>query len=68
MIKAEKLSFSFTDKYLYKDVDFSIEAGQHCAIIGSNGTGKSTLVKLLHPENMFRHTIESSFKKPYSIV
>ena len=47
MIKAEKLSFSFTDKYLYKDVDFSIEAGQHCAIIGSNGTGKSTLVDII---------------------
>jgi len=47
MIQAEKLSFGFTDKYLYKDVSFTIEAGQHCALIGSNGTGKSTLVDII---------------------
>lgn len=47
MIQAEKLSFGFTDKYLYKDVSFTLETGCHCAVIGSNGTGKSTLADIL---------------------
>lgn len=51
MIQVEKLSFGFTAKDLYKDISFTLEAGQHCALIGSNGTGKSTLAEILiHPE------------------
>ena len=52
MIQVEQLSFGFTAKDLYKDISFTLEAGQHCAIIGSNGTGKSTLVEILiHPQD-----------------
>ena len=52
MIQVEQLSFGFTAKDLYKDISFTLEAGQHCALIGSNGTGKSTLAEILiHPEN-----------------
>ena len=47
MIKVEKLSHGFPAKDLYKDVSFTIEMGQHCALIGSNGTGKSTLVDMI---------------------
>lgn len=51
MIQVEKLSFGFPAKDLYNQVSFTLEAGQHCALIGSNGTGKSTLVDMLiHPE------------------
>lgn len=51
MIQVEQLSFGFTAKDLYKDISFTLEAGQHCALIGSNGTGKSTLAEILiHPE------------------
>ena len=51
MIQVEELSFGFTAKDLYKDISFTLEAGQHCALIGSNGTGKSTLAEILiHPE------------------
>lgn len=51
MIQVEQLSFGFTEKDLYKDISFTLEAGQHCALIGSNGTGKSTLAEILiHPE------------------
>ncbi len=51
MIQVENLSFGFPTKDLYKDVSFTIEAGQHCAFIGSNGTGKTTLVDMiLDPE------------------
>jgi len=47
MIQVEKLSYGFPAKELYKDISFTIEAGQHCALIGSNGTGKSTLVDMV---------------------
>ena len=44
MIQVEKLSYGFPEKELYRNISFSIEQGQHCALIGSNGCGKSTLV------------------------
>ena len=46
MIKVEKLTYGFPAKDLYKDVSFTLEMGQHCALIGSNGTGKSTLADM----------------------
>ncbi len=52
MIRVEKLSYEFPNKELYKDVSFTLEDGQHCAFIGSNGTGKTTLVDMImHPDN-----------------
>ena len=51
MIRVENLSYGFPAKDLYSDISFAIETGQHCALIGSNGTGKSTLVDMLiHPD------------------
>ena len=47
MIKIHKLSYGFPAKDLYNDISFTIERGQHCALIGSNGTGKSTLVDMI---------------------
>lgn len=47
MIKVEKLSYSFPTKDLYKKVSFSIEDNRHAVLIGSNGTGKTTLVQIL---------------------
>ena len=52
MIKAEKLSYSFPQKDLYNKISFTLEDDVHCAFIGTNGTGKSTLVDMiLHPDN-----------------
>ena len=51
MIKAEKLSYSFPQKDLYNKVTFTLEDDVHCAFIGTNGTGKSTLADMiLHPD------------------
>ena len=47
MIKVENLSYSFPTKELYKKVSFTLEDGAHCAFIGSNGTGKTTLVDMI---------------------
>ncbi len=52
MIAAENLSFGFPEKDLYKNISFTLAAGRHCALIGSNGTGKTTLVDLIRrPED-----------------
>lgn len=47
MIKVENLSYAFPEKDLYKNISFTLENGQHLAFIGSNGTGKSTLVNMI---------------------
>lgn len=47
MIRVEKLSYGFPAKDLYKDISFEIEMGQHAALIGSNGCGKSTLIDMI---------------------
>ncbi|WP_313152780.1 ATP-binding cassette domain-containing protein, partial [Lacrimispora sp.] len=47
MIKVQNLSYSYPQKDLYKKISFTIEDDVHCALIGTNGTGKSTLLDLL---------------------
>lgn len=47
MIKVTDLSFGFPQKELYNCICFSIDRGDHAVLIGSNGTGKSTLIDML---------------------
>ena len=48
-VEVENLSFGYEgmDKPLIKNLSFAIEAGEKVAIIGENGVGKTTLLKLL---------------------
>lgn len=45
----DNVSFCYpgTDKYIFKNLDFTIHKGEKLAIVGINGAGKSTLVKLM---------------------
>ena len=47
MIHAEKLTYGFADKDLYRDISFTLPDNRHCVLIGSNGSGKTTLVDLI---------------------
>lgn len=42
------LSKAFPNQQLFSNVDFSIKRGERVAIIGANGTGKTTLLKILN--------------------
>ncbi len=45
--KTEKLSKSYGDNQVLKDVDFIIERGEKVAFVGKNGEGKTTLMKII---------------------
>ena len=47
LLTIKNFSKSITDKVLFKDADFSINDGEKIGVIGVNGTGKSTLLKML---------------------
>lgn len=47
MLRVMNLSFGFPGKDLFSGVDFELVQDAHVALIGSSGTGKSTLAKLL---------------------
>lgn len=47
MIKFTDVSFGFPQKELYEKICFEIEEKEHVVLIGSNGTGKSTLVDMM---------------------
>ncbi len=44
----EDLSKSYGQNLLFEHVSFDIKRGEHVAIIGDNGTGKTTLLKILN--------------------
>ncbi len=54
MIDINNLSIQFTGENLFENVSFRISRHDKIALVGSNGTGKTTLLKLLygleHPE------------------
>lgn len=47
MIDITNLSIQFTGKYLFEDTTFRINSADKVALVGANGTGKSTLLKLV---------------------
>ncbi len=47
LLSVEQLSKSYGDKVLFKDLNFGIQKGEKIALVARNGTGKSTLLRIL---------------------
>ena len=47
ILSTEQLGHIFSDRWLFKDLSFGIQKGDRVALVGINGTGKSTLLKIL---------------------
>lgn len=50
ILEINNLHFSYPDKELIRDFSYTFKKGEKCGIVGKNGTGKSTLLKLIMEE------------------
>ena len=48
VIHIEGLSKSFGSRQLFSDIDMDIKRGEHVAVIGDNGAGKTTILKIIN--------------------
>ena len=47
MIDLSNISLQFGGKYLFKDVNYKISSGDKISLVGANGTGKSSILKII---------------------
>jgi ABC transport system ATP-binding/permease protein len=50
IISAESVAKTFNDRWLFKDITLGISQGEKFGLVGNNGVGKSTLLKILTGE------------------
>lgn len=46
VLEFDSVSFAYRDRMIFRDANFCLEMGSFCALVGSNGVGKSTAIKL----------------------
>ncbi len=68
LLSVENLSKSYGEKQLFKDLTFGIAQGEKVALVARNGTGKSTLLRILSSKDnadsgrvVFRRDLRISF-------
>ena len=67
VMELEGIEKSFGDKNLFNGVDIEIERGDKIALIGANGTGKSTFLRIIANAESFKgkrkegHNVQPSF-------
>jgi ATP-binding cassette subfamily F protein 3 len=66
MVSVEQLGVSFNGNFLFQDVSFQIKPGDRVGLIGKNGAGKSTMLKLM-TGNLSSDEGKISFPKGYTI-
>ncbi|MBE5858820.1 MAG: ABC-F family ATP-binding cassette domain-containing protein [Butyrivibrio sp.] len=48
VMHVDRIAKSFGNEHLFKNISFDIKRGEHVAIIGDNGTGKTTMLKIIN--------------------
>ena len=62
MVQVENLTKYFGERLIFSDVNFKINDGEKIGIVGKNGTGKSTLLKIIIGNEEFDEGIISGFQ------
>lgn len=68
VLQVEELAKSYGDNHLFSDISLDIKRGEHVALIGGNGTGKTTILKMVNrmlPKDNGRITFGSKVKVGY---
>lgn len=65
MIALNNIGFEFGGRYLYRDANWHIKPGQRIGLIGMNGTGKSTLLRIINGEYQLS---EGNISKPKDLT
>jgi zinc/manganese transport system ATP-binding protein len=47
VLAVRQVSVSLSGHSILKDIDFTLESGEFCGLIGANGSGKTTLLRAL---------------------
>ncbi len=54
MVQFDRVSLAFSGRFLFEEASFAIQRGERCGLLGRNGSGKSTILRLidqeLHPD------------------
>lgn len=51
LITFEKVSVSYGEKHVLKDIDWEVKTGEFWQLIGNNGTGKTTILSMITGDN-----------------
>ena len=54
LLRFDEVSLEFGDLKILSEAEFSIDAGERVCLIGRNGAGKSTTLKLITGEDSVR--------------
>jgi len=52
LLSLEKVTVSYGDREIFRDLSFTLEQGERLALIGGNGSGKSSILKLICGEEV----------------
>lgn len=63
-LEMKNIDFSYDEKEVLKDLNFTVEKGKFIAIVGENGAGKSTLLNLLIGKLILKKGSINVFGKP----
>ncbi len=58
VVSAQGLTKSYGDKLIFKDVNIEVERGQKVALVGKNGEGKSTFLKILATQTNYEGELQ----------